>query len=363
MPVVKRALEYAERLQRAERWQKTTHTFSSSLPLQVYTVLPNARAQLAGETPGTVAFDLQADEAWFVYCLPAVQPSQIPTLVADADRDGVPRLMVHSAKSLDPVALSQLSGIGSLRGLSMPPDQASLAGLGQVTQLRELDVTNNTLLDSDELSHVTPLANLERLILTASPGIGDGAAAHLAPLTQLRSLYLNRTGIGDAGLTAMLQGGLPALRGLHLDRCAVSDAIVPELLARPALEHLDLIGTALSDAGLEQLTPLTQLSALAIGGESDLMGEAPVLALTGACSGLLYFRALSANVGDTALAHLGGLQALTELDLSYTLISDAGLPQLYDVLTLRTLFAMETQVTQAGAAQLESQIPGLEVVL
>ena len=127
MPVVKRALEYAERLQRSRRWQKTTHSFSSTLPLQVYTVLPNARAQLAGETPGTVEFDLQADETWFVYCLPAVRPSQIPTLVADADRDGVPRLVLHTAKSLDPVALSQLAGIGSLRGLSLPRDQARVS--------------------------------------------------------------------------------------------------------------------------------------------------------------------------------------------------------------------------------------------
>ncbi len=61
------------------------------------------------------------------------------------------------------------------------------------------------------------------------------------------------------------------------------------------------------------------------------------------------------------LAHLAGLTELRELYLSWTEITDAGLPHLAGLTQLHELHLSDTEVTDAGVAWLRRALPGCEI--
>ena len=91
-------------------------------------------------------------------------------------------------------------------------------------------VTDETLAQLEVLSPVLVWLNVGRT------AIGDGAAAHLGKLTQLRRLNLSGTKVGDGGAAALAK----------LQR----------------LEYLNAYGTQLGDAGLAQVASLPALKQL-----------------------------------------------------------------------------------------------------
>ena len=79
----------------------------------------------------------------------------------------------------------------------------------------------------------------------------DGSLEHLAGLTELRRLYLNRTRVGDAGLRHL--AGLTNLRELTLGATRVTDAGLNSLSGLTQLEWLYLVGTGVTRQGVERL--------------------------------------------------------------------------------------------------------------
>lgn len=111
------------------------------------------------------------------------------------------------------------------------------------------------------------------------------------------------------------------LRGTH-----VTDAELEHIKGLPQLQSLDLWGTQVTDAGLEeQLKGLKQLRRL----------------------GLAF-----AKVTDAGLERLKGLAQLGRLDLRGTQVTDAGLKHLRGLTQLRTLRLSQTQVSDEGPASL-----------
>jgi internalin A len=117
------------------------------------------------------------------------------------------------------------------------------------------------------------------------------------------------------------------------------------------LERLDLMSSAVTDAGLVHLEGLTRLRTLdlAMTGISDA-GLAHLRGMTGLQD--LYLQ--GTNVGDAGLAHLKGMSTLKTLFLKGTRVSDAGLAHLNGLTNLEVLILTETRVGDGGLAHLET---------
>jgi RNA polymerase sigma-70 factor, ECF subfamily len=120
-------------------------------------------------------------------------------------------------------------GPDALRGLLSAP----VAG-----KLRELDLSGNPLGRADVL-------------------------AQIPPLRRLRKLKLDRTGLGDDGVAALVRGGLlEFVQELHLSGAGLSGRGAGHLKAARALRRLTLADNAIGDAGLNQLLRRDRLGRL-----------------------------------------------------------------------------------------------------
>ncbi|MAT14861.1 MAG: hypothetical protein CMJ46_06270 [Planctomyces sp.] len=121
---------------------------------------------------------------------------------------------------------------------------------------------------------INTLSQFEELpiLLLNNAKIDDDRAAQLMPL-HLKDLHLDDNPITDEGMTLLLNKGVTTihaantnitadsfrdynpsdLRRLLIPDTRVTDDIIPCLTARPWLEHLDISGTLITDAGREAL--------------------------------------------------------------------------------------------------------------
>lgn len=116
---------------------------------------------------------------------------------------------------------------------------------------------------ADELSiAITALSPKDQWIQCnasiAGTNFDDRALARLASLgPNIRWLDLGGTAITDAGLTQL--SAMPNLTRLHLERTRISDAGLGQLAGLDQIEYLNLYGTATTDAGLDKLADLPKL--------------------------------------------------------------------------------------------------------
>jgi len=111
------------------------------------------------------------------------------------------------------------------------------------------------------LAKLRDLPELTALVLDDTPTeSADLADVHLA----LERLYLQRTRIDDAGLTALLARE-PGLEVLDLEGCAIGDRAVSAIARLATLHALDLAGTRVTDAGGAELGALYELEILDLG--------------------------------------------------------------------------------------------------
>jgi hypothetical protein len=68
------------------------------------------------------------------------------------------------------------------------------------------------------------------------------------------------------------------------------------------------------------------------------------------------------NVSDAGMEHLCSLPSVEHLKLCWTDVSDASVPQLKRLRNLKELWLQGTRVSAAGVKELEQAIPGLRVV-
>ena len=145
-----------------------------------------------------------------------------------------------------------------------------------------------------DLARLAGLRQLKLLDLRENP-IGDAGLEHVAELTQLEWLILDRTRITSAGLSHLT--GLTRLRRLSLAECEIDDAGLESLASLSSLEFLDLSRTRISDAGIAQIARLARLKSLWLD---------------------------ETAVGDAGLAKLAALANLTELGVRGTRTTESG---------------------------------------
>ena len=181
-----------------------------------------------------------------------------------------------------------------------PPTSSIAAQLVHFPKLKSLTARGVEIGDAD-MPIVSRLLALESLSLCDNPEITDDGIRFLGGLWRLRSLFLNRTCIGDCGLAVLARlpnleelviqnslptddglaitddglavlAGHPSLRRLHLCDCRVceiSDAGVVHLAQIPRLEELGLVQTRVTPLGLKPMQKVKSLSKV------GLFGSAP----------------------------------------------------------------------------------------
>lgn len=170
--------------------------------------------------------------------------------------------------ALDDAALLALEEL-DLRGAELT--DADLYRLAAFPNLARLSLRGTAITDAG-LAALTGLP-LTQLDLRGTAVTGNGFA--LLPVTRLEALHLTDTQVTERDLARL--PSLPALATLKLNFLALSDFTVETLSAQPALRHVELDGTGLTDTGLrrllELLPALTRIEARNTQVTSELRGE------------------------------------------------------------------------------------------
>jgi len=160
------------------------------------------------------------------------------------------------------------------------------------------------------------------------PQVNDEHLPVLSGLRSLQKLELAGSNITSAGLENLTR--LPNLYTLHLADTKVTDDGLESLTRFPNLGILSLNNTPISNDGLTQIGKLPKLEHLFLDGT---------------------------EISDAGLAHLSKLETLKELSCVGTKITDAGLPHLYGLNNLEVLKVYNTEVTRPALEELHQVLP------
>lgn len=135
----------------------------------------------------------------------------------------------------------------------------ALKAMGQIPSLRKIRLAMNGISD-DGLAYLKPLTNLVELDLSENSSLTNAATEALSSLTSLEKLNLWRLAIGDEGILRLRP--LRDLVWLNLDNTQLSNAGLDALSDMKQLSFLHLGSTGVSDDGLPKLTHLKNLKDL-----------------------------------------------------------------------------------------------------
>ena len=260
---------------------------------------------------------------------------------------------------------------------------SDLARLRPLRDLRALTLENRTTMTDAGLEHLSALKQLAALNLSRTSLSGSGLK-HLANLPRLRSLNLGScSALRDDALQAL--GSSKSLRILILDgtsnawchdelwmmslrfpgrdqlrqyRGGVSDAGLQQLSQLRELTSLSLVRTQITDEGLPALQPLRQLESLDLS-RTAITGAG--LAHVGSLDHLKVLKLNFTPVADEGLRKLKGIHNLEELQLRGCVITDAGLAELRGFTKLRALDLYGTAITDA-AIDVFQDLPNLDTL-
>jgi internalin A len=233
--------------------------------------------------------------------------------------------------------IAYLSNLSNLETLTLECVNVSDAGIKRLEtgpRLLRLNLTG-TRIRGDALPSICN-PTLEYLRLSDTP-IGNEALRHLENATGLGELYFDGTYITDDGLAHL--ANIPSLDTLDLGRTKITGSGLRHLGALPNLNDLDLSDANLSRDGFEFLTKLLV----------PPPGGSSYLALHGT------------PLDDSTMDVIARLP-VTQLFLSRTRITDAGLAKLINMPNPQNIDLTATAVTPAGVAALKQRIPSLVTV-
>jgi uncharacterized protein YjbI with pentapeptide repeats len=150
---------------------------------------------------------------------------------------------------------------------------------------------------------------------------------------QVLTVDLTGTDVTNADLEQLQ--AFTQLLGLILTDTGVSDDGLRHVAKLGTLTTLELYRTSISDAGLEHLSNMNSLAGLYLKGT---------------------------KITDDGLAHIAGLTNLALLSLSNTAINDGGLKHLRGLSQLESLIVEDTKITANGLIENLSDLKKLELI-
>jgi hypothetical protein len=187
-------------------------------------------------------------------------------------------------------------------------------------------------------------------------GLADATFARTFEFRGLRGVRMS--GADDVNLTpaafASLKNKKFPLSSLELPHLGVGDWVIDSLQGATELTRLDLSGNPITDAGGNKLASFKKLDVLGLA--KTKIGDATLAAL--ALPELTQLNISETSVTDAGLKSLTACPKLSQLKCDKTKITDAGLLALANCAALEELDASGTPITDAGVKHI-AKMPNL----
>ena len=223
-------------------------------------------------------------------------------------------------------ALAHLKNLPSLERLTLNGPMVTdekMVQIGKISTLKNLGICDNEV--GPGLVHIQGLVSLRSLSLNGNRNYDiDRYLAHVAKLSQLESLDLQNTWLGDAGLANLK--GMKNLKKLQLRSMPttgrITDAGMAHLKNLKSLQYLKLPSQGITDSGFSHLAQMDSLSSVEV----------------------------TRNMTDKTLAKLAGMKSLKSLNIYSKKITEAGMAELANCSSLKSLTLNQCSVNDAGLA-------------
>ncbi|NMC19457.1 MAG: hypothetical protein GYA33_03460 [Thermogutta sp.] len=260
---------------------------------------------------------------------------------------------------IDDASLAELAALPNLRSLNLRRSvhltDAALETLTQFPKLEQLYLHDNAF-SADALTKLTALRSLRLLDLRGCPGVGEEVLGKICGLPRLSDLRVRGYAIDDACMAAV--ASCRQLSAFTLEEAAVTGKGFARLADLPLTSLTLYKCLSIREDDLAVLARFPRLTRLTL---RDMPLRGDFLRHMAAASRLTELRLYQTMVGDGAGEYLRNFKALRRLDLSKTLIGDSGLAAVAELPALRELLVAETMVTDQGVSAL-AQLPELEVL-
>lgn len=203
-----------------------------------------------------------------------------------------------------------------------------------------------------ELGWSAQLSELKRLpkldaVLIAGDEANDDVAKTLSQLSSLRTLAIERSKLTDQGMEAI--GNLSKLRSLKVSAPQATDNSLEHIAKLTDLVVLSLQDFAITDDGLAPLAALSKLREVTI--FNAPVNSGPLQHLDPATITKLNLRATKLD-SNALQSHLAKFVSLVDLEVSETMVDDAGLVPIAALPSLKSLNLLRTKVTDEGLKHL-----------
>ncbi len=245
---------------------------------------------------------------------------------------------------------------------------ADLRRLRGCNMLRRIDLGYTRITDQG-LLEIRDLRSVTDLDLRWAELVTDAGITHIKGWKALRRLDLRGTRVSDSAM-AVLAANMPALRALDVGFTLVMDAGAQQLSQLGELRELALGGNKLTDQAMAIAYSLPHLQVLVIGGRQRANHDFWTFGLTDAgLDPLTELRELSTldlsgtTISAAGLTKLGGLASLAALNLhNASRVNDDSVPALRALGGLRFLDISGTAMTSVGVEALRQALPRLQIV-
>eukprot|EP00736_Rhodelphis_marinus_P006341 Rmarinus@m.29668 len=205
------------------------------------------------------------------------------------------------------------------------------AGLWHLTRFRGLEVLDVGWclgLDNYALFPIKELVQIKHLKLTSTKITDDFLLEIGRALLHLETLSVGHCDVSDDGLVAM-QAGHPKMKSLNLESCLITDNSLSVLLSLPDLVELNVMGTYVTDIGMNRLFSAEQPPMLMVLNlDTCAISDNGLRNISNVRNTLTALDLTDTAVTDNTMSQLVQLTTLTSLDLSGTAIGDECVPSL-----------------------------------
>ena len=237
------------------------------------------------------------------------------------------------------------------------PDDKCMPHIAHLTGLKSLAL-DRTDITAKGLKYLTNLSSLEYLGVPYR--ITDKGMAHIAALTSLKGITFpgGCRGVTNAGLRHL--ANLTALEEVYLAGERMGDAGLAHLRDLPRLKYLAVYGSGFTDKGLVHVKDIPSLRILSFHESLPRITDAGLAHIADMPNlELLCLHGIK-DITDDGIAHLAKMRSLRKLEIGSSQITDKGLAYLSQIKTLASLDLPQDQhgITDTGLAHL-GKLPNL----